>query len=160
MDDEACLHDIERALAALVRRASLPRFHDHIRAMARVDIDRTLYPVLGRIGDEEPIRLSDLAANLGLDLSTVSRGVAQLAAAGLVERQPDPADGRASSLRLTRAGRDGLRRVRAAWRSVVTELVADWSAKDRAELARLLCRLSDAIGEYGTTPATKARAAL
>ena len=45
-----------------------------------------------------PLRVTELAASANLDASTVSRHVAHLDRSGLVERTPDPADGRAHRL--------------------------------------------------------------
>lgn len=51
-----------------------------------------------------PIRSSDLAKELFLDQSTVSRHVAHLESDGLVEKVADPKDGRATQLHLTDLG--------------------------------------------------------
>jgi DNA-binding MarR family transcriptional regulator len=53
-------------------------------------------------------RSSDLAARAGLDPSTVSRAVAGLVTQGLVTREADPHDGRATLLVVTPAGHAAL----------------------------------------------------
>jgi DNA-binding MarR family transcriptional regulator len=57
----------------------------------------------------EPVRISELNRHVLLSQPALSRLVDRLAERGLVERQPDPADGRAIRLSLTAAGR-GLQR--------------------------------------------------
>jgi DNA-binding MarR family transcriptional regulator len=55
------------------------------------------------------LRLKDLLHRLVLSQPGLSRRVERLEAAGLVERRPDPADGRGVVVVLTRAGRYALR---------------------------------------------------
>jgi DNA-binding MarR family transcriptional regulator len=55
------------------------------------------------------LRMQDLAARTVLSRSRVSRLVDELVDRGLVERQPDPTDGRASFAHLTVTGREALR---------------------------------------------------
>ena len=87
-------------------------------------------------------RLSDLAEGRGYDVSTMSRRVAHLVGAGLVERERDTADGRAQVLRLTPAGRDVVARERTRRVHLITETLDDWSEEDRSQLARMLGRLN------------------
>lgn len=54
--------------------------------------------------EQGPMRTSDLAALLRLDVSVVSRQTAELVAAGHVERRSDPVDRRACLLSVTDAG--------------------------------------------------------
>lgn len=88
------------------------------------------------------VRLSDLAEARGYDVSTMSRRVAQLVAAGLVERERDPDDGRAQLLRLSKAGRATVARERSRRIHLITETLDDWSDDDKSQLARLLSRLN------------------
>ena len=91
--------------------------------------------------DEGDARPSDLASALELDLSTVSRQVKHLEAAGLVVRRPDEVDGRACVLSLTDQGRDGLSAVRTTRAKLLDAVLTDWPDEDRADLLRLLERL-------------------
>jgi DNA-binding MarR family transcriptional regulator len=59
---------------------------------------------------ERRLRIQELAGRVVLTRTRVSRLVDRLADAGLVERRPDPADGRACFALLTPAGRDALGR--------------------------------------------------
>lgn len=60
---------------------------------------------------EGPLRLSALGRRLWIMPSTLTRNLARLEAAGLIEQEPDPDDARASLVRLTRAGCDAALRV-------------------------------------------------
>lgn len=59
--------------------------------------------------DDGRLRMQDLGARAVLSRTRVSRIVGELEAAGLVQRQPDPDDGRASLATITPAGRAELR---------------------------------------------------
>jgi DNA-binding MarR family transcriptional regulator len=134
---------IDDALNILVRRTQGPRAQEQLTARAGLSLERAAYPLLRRIGEAETVRTSDVAAALSVDVSTVSRQVKQLELEGLVARNPDPSDGRASVLALTAAGREALERLRRARREVLGEVVARWPDDDRSALADLICRLAD-----------------
>jgi|1186.fasta_scaffold33844_2 DNA-binding MarR family transcriptional regulator len=105
-------------------------------------IDPSSLPLAKQLLADEALRVSDLAACVELDTSTVSRQIKQLEDKGIVERTPDPDDGRASLVRLTEQGREivvaGFRRrferIQAA--------LEPWTDDDRARLQSLLTRLA------------------
>jgi len=87
-----------------------------------------------------PRRVTELAGCANLDTSTVSRHVAQLDRTGLVERTPDPDDGRAHRVQLTDLGRQRLEDGFARRRRLLARAFADWRPDDIAHLDRLLDR--------------------
>ncbi len=72
---------------------------------------------------EAGLRLRDLAARVLLNPSNVTRRLEALARRGLVERRPDPRDGRGVIAFLTPAGRQMLRRTAQIHLPDVQELV-------------------------------------
>ena len=85
------------------------------------------------------LRMSELGQRAVLSRTRVSRVVDELAAAGLAERQPDPADGRSSFAALTPAGRTALRRAWPVYREAIRRrLGAHLTARQCQQLARLL----------------------
>jgi DNA-binding MarR family transcriptional regulator len=89
------------------------------------------------------MRVSALAAELGLDVSTASRHVSRLEADGLLARTPDPSDQRAAKLALTPAGverMDAHLRHRAQVLRAATKL---WPEPDVATLIELINKLAD-----------------
>ncbi len=124
MEPREPLVRIEDSLAAIVRLVGLPRVHERVLALAGIVMDPSVYGVLGRISDHEPLRLSELARLLGIEKSTASRKVKQLRSAGLLVRDPDERDGRASFLRLSGEGR----RVLDTLRSGRHALLQSWSS--------------------------------
>jgi DNA-binding MarR family transcriptional regulator len=110
-------------------------------------IDPSSFPLAKQLLDCDAMRVSDLAACVELDTSTVSRQIKQLEDKGIVERTADPDDGRASLVRLSESGREtviaGFRRRFAR----IQAALEPWSADDRALLQTLLTRLATDLRE-------------
>src|SRR4029079_6426222 len=120
--------------------------------------------VLGVLLERGPQRVGEIAQALGTDPSTVSRKVAALVDAGLVERRVDPADGRAHLLAGTTAGEQ-----RCAHRprpptaaaaqcgcdvcrhriALVASVLSGWPEDSRRQLATLLGQFADGLQEHG-----------
>jgi DNA-binding MarR family transcriptional regulator len=108
-------------------------------------VDRSAIIVMARLHDQGALRLSDLASDLCLDVSTMSRHARTIEERGYITREGDPTDGRAVRLTLTDAGRAVLAAAyenRQAW---LEESLADWSKADREQLTRTLERLTEAL---------------
>ena len=92
-----------------------------------------------------PLRVTDLAEVKQADPSTVSRQAAQLVKAGLVRREADPADGRASRLAITPAGESTCHRVKSARQALISEALRDWPADRIAAFADLFNDFNSSI---------------
>jgi DNA-binding MarR family transcriptional regulator len=106
-------------------------------------VERAAYLLLVMLVKHGPRRLSVLADEVHSDASTVSRQVAQLVHLGLVERRPDPTDGRASTLAATETGEYHVECKRQARNQAYAELLANWTEGDRQRLRELLARFND-----------------
>lgn len=123
---------LARVLEAVQRKRSYP-------------LERAEYIILRRLVEEGPQGVGHLARQLLLDDSTMTRQLTALREKGLVERTPDPSDGRAC---IVTASADGAERVRKmlAMRMTRTEkYVADWRPSERAMFGRLLGRFNAAL---------------
>jgi len=93
------------------------------------------------------LRMQELAGRVVLSRTRVSRLVDELVKEGLVERTPDPDDGRSSFAALTKAGRHELRRTAPAYLAGIdahfTGLLGD---DERAVLTEALSRVADHHG--------------
>jgi DNA-binding MarR family transcriptional regulator len=105
-------------------------------------LDSAIDALCAVLVERGPMRLTDLAAALWLDKSTVTRQVATLEAAGLSTRVTDPSDGRAALIGLTDEGRDLLGRFRQGRREGLGQALAGWSAGEVAQFAALLERFN------------------
>jgi DNA-binding MarR family transcriptional regulator len=135
---------IGRQLGIFLRRAE--RFWNGFRLEPDgPTLERGAYLLLGQIAADGPRRLSAVAETACLDLSTVSRQVAALEAAGLVSRTTDATDRRAHLIEVTPTGRAVLARNREKWQVVLRDLMADWTPEERAQFVRLFVRFNDAL---------------
>ncbi|NMI01063.1 winged helix-turn-helix transcriptional regulator [Pseudonocardia sp. K10HN5] len=103
-------------------------------------MDRASFQVLVHLALEGPQRAGEVAEAVCADPSTVSRRVAALVKAGLLERRADPDDGRASLLAATEAGARALELSRRRRAAMIASTMADWPPEQRRQLAELLGR--------------------
>lgn len=89
-----------------------------------------------------PLRSSELVIAFGMDKSAVSRQIAILRDAGLIEASPDPADRRASLLQGSDAARREVDTFGAGIRARYRDVLDSWSVADLDQLAQLLTRLN------------------
>jgi DNA-binding MarR family transcriptional regulator len=89
------------------------------------------------------LRLSELAAQLGIVPRSATSVVDDLEAAGLVARQPDPHDRRATLVYLTPDGLKVLATLREKRRDVMAGQLARLTADEQQTLAQLLQRLAE-----------------
>jgi DNA-binding MarR family transcriptional regulator len=92
---------------------------------------------------DQPLRLSELAARLGIVPRSATSVVDDLEAAGLLERQPDPHDRRATLVDLTPKGRQILTTLREKRRDVMVTQLSRLTADEQQTLAHLLQRLAE-----------------
>jgi len=109
-------------------------------------LERPALILLYRIVENGPMRPSALAELVHADLSTVSRQLAGLESSGWVSRERDPDDRRASLVRATAEGQRVLKCNMAARKTMLRELLIDWTETERLEFARLLGRLNTTLG--------------
>jgi DNA-binding MarR family transcriptional regulator len=147
--DDATIAAIEAGLYSLARRLRQAQLKDYISRQAGDDIDQAGMAVLYTLnGEETDLRVTDLAARLGIDAPAVTRKAQQLERLGLVSRARDADDARASRLRLTPEGCQVLRRFLLARHQWLAALLADWPAAECREFARLLSRFTDDIDQH------------
>ena len=84
--------------------------------------------------------IQEIATGLGLTAPTVSVGVRRLEEAGLLERQPDPHDGRALRLSLSAQGQSLQGRAHAFRREKMRHVLAGLTTEETATLMALLER--------------------
>ena len=87
------------------------------------------------------IRMSELAARLGIARRSATSVVDELVGRGLLERRADPGDRRAVEVAVTPAGTRLLRRLQDRRRSAARQVLAALSEADLATLRDLLRRL-------------------
>ncbi len=140
------LSDLHEALIDIVAVMNRPQGDQAIIEEAGVKLDRALFPLLVLVDRRGPIGVVDLADRVGRDYTTVSRQVAKLEQLGLVARRAG-ADRRVREATVTPAGKTMNGVIDAARERLATQVFASWSARDLAQLTRLLRKFADALGE-------------
>jgi DNA-binding MarR family transcriptional regulator len=129
-DDDA----LAGALYAVVLRLS--------RLPVDEPVDKAGLAVLHETRRLGTIRPSDLAAQMRLDLSTISRHLRALEQQGMVQRTADPDDARAQRISITGRGGDVLNRVMDRRAATISGAIAHWPERDRQSLRQLLGTLA------------------
>ncbi|WP_328953446.1 MarR family winged helix-turn-helix transcriptional regulator [Kitasatospora purpeofusca] len=97
----------------------------------------------GGLARTGPGSAADLGRGIGLDRTTVTRRADRLERTGLLERRPDPADGRATLLALTDDGHDIVAVTRRRLAADIETSLAGWPPAEARTFARLLRRFLD-----------------
>ncbi|MFI6492996.1 MarR family winged helix-turn-helix transcriptional regulator [Streptomyces sp. NPDC050564] len=129
---ESAVETIQREMTIFARRAraSAGRMHPELSLVS--------YTLLGHLEESGGCRATDLASHYALDKSTVSRQVAALERAGLIERRLDPEDHRVQVLHLTEAGTRILAQVTESRRDAFRERLSGWAEDDLKRFAAYL----------------------
>ena len=132
-DDELGLVDGLVQLSFLVQGAIA-------RAATRSQLSVIQLRLLGIVRDREP-EMSELAAYLGLDKSSVTGLVGRAEQRGLVQRTVSERDRRAVSVAITQSGRQLVRKVAPEIEDELNVLARELSVSQRAMLSKLAGRI-------------------
>jgi MarR family transcriptional regulator, lower aerobic nicotinate degradation pathway regulator len=99
------------------------------------------YRLLAALQEFGPESQASLGRRTGMDRSDVVASVNDLEGRGLVQRSPDPADGRRNVITITPAGAVYLQRLDEILAGVQDELLAPLAPAERELLIRLLTRV-------------------
>ncbi|MFI1913243.1 MarR family winged helix-turn-helix transcriptional regulator [Nocardia sp. NPDC020380] len=133
-------HDIADALGVLLRRTTRTQLYSALTEGLGESVDELTYPILSALARIGPRSAADLAAEVGLDRSGVTRRATRLEEAGLIRRDPDPTDRRASLLVLTDEGNRTVAELRRRLAARITDSLDAWPAGEAAAFARSLQR--------------------
>lgn len=131
--------------ARLANEESLRR----VRTAVKDDRVRVAHTALFPHVPFEGVRLTALAARVGITKQAVKELVDELEAIGVLERAPDPADGRAKLIRWTAAGREGLARGLEILDALAAELAVCVGPEELARTHRTLLAISDHLEGRG-----------
>lgn len=106
-------------------------------------VDASTFPLAKALMCGQAMRVSDLAARVDLDASTVSRQIKQLEDKLIVERTADPDDGRASLVRLTSHGEAHMQAAFLRRFQRIKAALDPWNDADKTHLKILLTRLAN-----------------
>ncbi len=108
------------------------------RKLAARDVTVAEWAVMRALHDREPTPPSQLADGMSLTRGAVSKLADRLISKGLIVKQPNPDDGRAHKLKLTKAGMSLVPELAALADQNETECFAQMPDNDRQALERIL----------------------
>ena len=129
-------------------RVALVRIQRQLRSKTASDITPSQSSALSRIEQSGPVRSGTLAELEGTTAATMSRVIDSLADRHLIDRVPDPLDGRASLVRLSPQGGALLNEIRARYTEVLRGAMAELTDEEQRVVRRavpVLERLSDLL---------------
>ena len=146
-DTASALVDVIFMLGRTIR-TTMSHMEDEILPTALIGV---LF-LLRRTGECRP---SELATEMCVSQSALSRQIGELVEHGYVERSPDPDDKRAHRVRVSDAGVEVLRGVRDRRAARLEESLVDWDESEMAGVLRILGRLNDTLAPPHTDNARR-----
>lgn len=113
-----------------------------VSRQAEHELPPASWALLEYLNSVGPMRVSDIAACLGIDVSSVTPRLQTLERVGLVDRGTDAEDRRASVLSIGPAGREALERIHAARIAILAEALVGLDAEHVAIASEVLQRIS------------------
>ncbi|MFE0025690.1 MarR family winged helix-turn-helix transcriptional regulator [Amycolatopsis sp. NPDC059021] len=123
----------------------LVRISDSMRRAQRGQMDPTRLAILQQSATKGAVRPSDVASDLGVHQSSITRQTRVLEEAGHVRLEADPADRRSCLITLTESGWDEVRRLTRLGLDRFADFLEDWEPEDVRKLGELLSRLETSI---------------
>ena len=131
--------ELDTAEIAARVRMIVGRLNRRLRLQPAEDrLTSTQLATLATIEQCAPLRIGDLAAAEGISAATMTRVVADLTDLDLIERRPDPDDGRACQVLLSQHGKTEVDRLRAQRTGYLADRLDECTPEQRAILAAAL----------------------
>lgn len=143
VDRDEMLTDLEREVGVMVRR--IRRVLAERARTVHPELQGATFVLLSWVDQRGPVRASAVAESFGIDKGAISRQVQHLLELGLLERTPDPADGRATLLSASEAATARLAEDRRASRIWLDGKLGDLPDAELADFVRLLGRYNAAL---------------
>lgn len=144
-DDSATLTDSAARLRMAIVRTSRRLRQEAAGAVG--ELTPTSAAALATVERHGPLTPSELAEIERVKRPTATRTLRVLSEAGLVERAPDPEDGRSALVSITAAGRERLRRMRRRKNAYLARRMRDLPAGDVETLERAAAILEGILEE-------------
>lgn len=141
--DEAVLDELERSLAAVVQLLADRATASGLAQRCGFELPPASWALLGHLDGQGPLRVSDIAACHGVDVSSITPRLKRLEQAGLVTRERTPSDGRSFLIRISAEGSRALESVHAARREVLDDALVGTDSTSVAAAATTLRRVAD-----------------
>ncbi len=129
-------------------RVAVWRAARRMRHVSDVEISPSLHAALGTVERHGPITAGQLARHEHVRKPTMTRTIRELVERDLIERLPDPLDGRVTWLKVTPAGKALIHNARRRTDVYLTKRLQRLSPEDRETLQRA-AEILDELAERG-----------
>jgi DNA-binding MarR family transcriptional regulator len=140
--------EIERAVAALVRSLGGRSAVAQVAERSGSDLPAASIVLLEHLEAAGVQRVSRIAEYQKIGVPALTPRIKDLEAAGVIRRDVDPVDGRASLISLTDTGRDTLARIRDARCGILSEALVEMDPDAMAIAADVLTRIAAAVEQH------------
>lgn len=137
--------EIERAVATLLRSLGGRSAGALVAERSGSDLPAASIVLLERLEAAGAQRVSRIAEYQRIGMPALTPRIKELEAAGVIRRDVDPADARASLISLTDSGRATLARIREARCGILAEALQDMDPKVMVTAADALTRIAAAV---------------
>lgn len=141
--NQSPLGRLEAGVSALVRWSESKHIRAEVARRSNCDLPASELRLLEHFDLSEPMRISDIAECLQIEVSTVSLQLRQIRRDGLVAAIPDERDRRITRIAITPSGRATMARVRAARRDLLAEVLDQVPTADLDRTAEVLLLVQD-----------------
>src|SRR5690625_3914515 len=142
LDGSSTLDDVERSLAAAMRLLTDRTTTGDIARRCGYDLPSASWALLEYLEAQGSLRVSDIAACHGVDVSSITPRLKRLEGSGLVTRGRAVDDARAYLIDITDEGRRALESVHAARREILRHALAGVDSARLADTAAVLGRIT------------------
>lgn len=139
---------VRAGFAQVIRWSSRAEVRKYLLGPASAGLSATDAALLEYLTKKGPMRGSALAAQHGVDKSTMTLQLRRLEDRGLIDRQPDPNDRRATLLATSQAGLELQQRISRAGSDAFDEILSTWSEQDRQALGAMLVRFAAQLDQH------------
>ena len=147
-DDSVSGEGLDAIEEATGLRVAIVRIQRQLRARTGSDITPSQSSALARIEQDGPLRLGALAELEGTTAATMSRVIDSLSERDLIERVPDPLDGRASLVQLSPEGGALVHELRAHYTEALRHALSELTPAERKvirETIPVMARLGELL---------------
>jgi DNA-binding MarR family transcriptional regulator len=141
---------VPRCNCAAIREAARQVTQMYDSELAHAGLRSSQYTLLAKLTRRGPLSLQELADELVMARTTLTRNLAPLQRDGLVANAVDGTDRRARRLSVTAKGAKRFAVGRDAWQRAQDKFNKNYGEQDAAELRRLLSKVVDVALQIGT----------
>lgn len=145
--DTALLDDLERSLAAVLRLLADRANTSDLAERCGYDLPPASWSLMEHLDTHGALRVSDIAACHGVDVSSVTPRLKRLESAGLVTREREATDARAFLITITDEGARALKSVHAARRYILQQALEGIDPEHVAAASNVLRRVADQLSQ-------------